>query len=121
MNVERLKDAGVEYDRGVKRFMGRAHLYEKTLSKFTSDTTFSRMREAYASGDRERLLADVHEFKGMCGNIALPPLYEAADEMVRLLRSGACTDEALAAVYGRLETEYHTVHEAVLAAMEDSL
>lgn len=120
MNADILRSAGVDYDRGVNRFMGRAHLYEKTLSKFAKDTTFSRVRAAYLAGDREQLLADAHELKGMCGNIALTPLYEAANALVQLLRSGACTQADLDAAYGRLEKEYHIVYEAVLAALEDA-
>ena len=119
MNAERLTAAGVDYERGVKRFLGRAPLYEKTLRKFAADTTFSRIRAAYEQGDRDALFAAAHEFKGMCGNIALTSLYESADALVRLLRGGACAPAELDAAFARLDREYHTVHEAVLAAMEE--
>ena len=119
MNAAILKAAGIDYDRGVKRFVGRAHLYEKALRKFPKDDTFSRIRAAYEAGDKEGLFAGVHEFKGMCGNIALTSLYEAADAMVQLLRDGAYAEAELAAAYGALQTEYHIVQEAVLAAAEE--
>ena len=121
MNAEILKRAGIDYDRGVKRFVGRAHLYEKALSKFPKDSTFSRIRAAYAAGDKEQLFASVHECKGMCGNIALTSLYETADTMVQMLRGGAYSETELAAAYEKLEREYHVVYDAVLAAMEETL
>ena len=119
MNVALLKNAGVDYDRGVKRFAGRAQLYERTLGKFQRDGTFARIRAAFEAGDRETLLASAHEFKGMCGNIALPTLYEGADALVRMLRAGGYSEEALAGAYSRLAADYQTVYRAVCAAAED--
>ncbi len=121
MNAEILKNAGIDYDRGVKRFMGRAHLYEKTLAKFMRDTAFSRIQAAYEAGDMEQMRAAAHEFKGMCGNIALSTLYDMSHALVELLRSEAGKPAEVAAAYGKLEREYHAVREAVLAAMEESV
>lgn len=118
MNSEILKNAGIDYDSGVKRFVGRAHLYEKSLSKFTRDTTFSRISAAFASGDKEQLLAAAHEFKGMCGNIGLTSLYTAADAVVQLLRASADRTAELESAYALLDAEYHKIFNAVTAAME---
>ena len=121
MNAEILKNAGIDYDFGVKRFVGRAHLYEKSLSKFAKDTTFSRIRAAYAADDRDGLLASAHEFKGMCGNIGLTSLYEASNAIVQMLRGESLSPEELTAAYERLCETYTTIHDAVVASMEETV
>lgn len=121
MNADILRCGGIDYDRGVKRFAGRVHLFEKALTKFTRDATFSRLRAAFEAGDRAALFACAHEFKGMCGNIGLDSLYEAAGAMVNSLRGDAVSEEQLAAAYEALANEYHTVYGAVIAAMEGAL
>ena len=118
MNTEILKNAGIDFDSGVKRFVGRTQLYEKALLKFTRDTTFERIRAAGESGDRKQLLANAHEFKGMCGNVGLTSLYTAADSLVRLLRGDAPDAAEVDASCALLENEYHKIYEAVCAAME---
>lgn len=120
MNADKLQKAGIDYNRGVKRFMGRAHLYEKALSKFPKDGAFARIRAAHEANDVEQLLASAHEFKGMCGNIALPALYDASDALVTLLRGGAFSPADLDAAYMHLEKEYRAANEAILAAMEEA-
>ena len=121
MNAEILKGAGIDYDFGVKRFAGRAQLFEKAMSKFPKDGAFFRIRAAYEAGDEERLLAGAHEFKGMCGNIGLTSLYEASDALIRLLRGGGYSPDELSAAYELLEGRYETVYNAVIAAMEDTI
>lgn len=118
MNVQGLKEAGIDYDRGVKRFVGRANLYEKALSKFPKDGTFERIRAAYEADDAQALLASAHELKGMCGNIAMTGLYEAADALVSLLRGGEASPAAVNAAYETLKMRYQTAYEAIVAAME---
>lgn len=119
MRADILKSAGIDYDGGVKRFMGRAALYEKVLAKFPKDLTFSRIKNDMCSGDTEKLLMDTHELKGMCGNISLPDLFSAAEDMVNLLRRGEYEQSDLDASFARLEANYIKVYEAVLSAMED--
>lgn len=119
MNAEILRAAGIDYAYGVKRFAGRAQLFEKALTKFPKDSTFARIRAAYAADDRDALLASAHEFKGMCGNIGLTSLYESADAIVQMLRGDAFTDEALSAAYGLLAERYQTVYDAVVASLEE--
>lgn len=119
MNAEILEKAGIDYDKGVKRFLGNALIYEKVLSKFPKDPTFDRVRADYEANDREALLADAHEFKGMCGNIAINRAYEAADALVKLLR-GQHSKSDIDLAYSRLEAEYNLAREAVLASSEVS-
>lgn len=120
MNIEILKNAGIDYEGGVKRFMGREQLYMKTLSKFPKNDTMDRIRLDFAAQDRDALLRDVHEFKGMCGNMSMISLTRTADAIVTMLRSDGdgATDANLVAAMDALEQEYTTVKEAILAVAE---
>lgn len=118
MNIEILKNAGIDYDSGVKRFMGRAPLYLKTLAKFPKDGTMGRIQADYQAGDLAALLLDVHEFKGMCGNMSMTRLAHTADGIVSMLRAGTEAAVELDEAMARLETEYAAVNAAVLTAME---
>ena len=120
MNIEMLKNAGIDYDGGVKRFMGRAHLYTKTLSKFPGDGTIGRIREDYINGDLTALLQDAHEFKGMCGNMSITHLAHTADRIVSMLRADTVDSAGLEAAMKSLNTEYTAVKDAILMAMEVS-
>lgn len=120
MNIEALKNAGIDYDGGVKRFMGRAQLYTKTLSKFPGDDTMVRIRRDYKAGDLAALLQDVHEFKGMCGNMSMTRLAHTADVMVTMLRSETIDIAGLETAMESLNTEYTAVRDAILIAAEVS-
>lgn len=119
MQTERLRQGGIDYDDGVRRFMGRADLYERLLAKFPGDGTFERIQEDYRKNDMERLLGDVHELKGLSGNIALTRLYGSADQLVALLRGGSVAQAELTAAYELLGRDYAAANEAILAAMEE--
>ncbi len=118
MKRDILVAAGIDYDSGVRRFAGRASLYEKSLSRFPGEGTFQRIRADYQSGDRPQLLLDVHEFKGMCGNIAVSGLYDASEAMLSLLRAEPCAQEELDSAYTLLAAGYAKAVAAVRAAME---
>ena len=120
MNSEILKNAGIDYDGGVKRFMGRAQLYTKTLSKFPRDGAMGRIREDYKAGDFAALLRDAHEFKGMCGNMSMTHLACTADVIVSMLRAETMDIAGLATAMESLNNEYTAAKDAVLAAMEVS-
>ena len=114
-----MSKAGIDYEQGVKRFLGRSALYDKTLGRFLKDGAFSRIRADFESGDKAALLADAHEFKGMCGNIAMPSLYESSSALVALLRREDCGEDELASAYERLDADYEAARAAITAAMEE--
>ena len=119
MNTDVLIKAGIDYEGGVKRFMGRKALYEKLLNKFPKDTTFARIREDYENLDMDGLLRDAHEFKGMCGNVSLPGLFSAAERLVALLRREGFSPDELKDAYDALASGYDAVMKAIAVATED--
>lgn len=121
MISDTLKNAGIDYDDGVKRFMGRADLYIKTLSKFPKNDTMERVRADYAARDNDALLRDAHELKGMCGNMSMTLVFRAADAVVALLRGGGFSDGDLSAAMSVLNAAYDAAKAAVSAVAEASL
>lgn len=83
-----LKNAGVDTEGTIQRFMGNAGLYRTILTKFLEDGTYAEIAPAFAAGDGEKSLTSVHTLKGVAGNLGFTRLYEACSETVRLLRAG---------------------------------
>ena len=79
---------GVDYGKGLERFMGNVALYHKFLGKFLDDTSFSQFQADFTAGDMEKAGKSVHTLKGTAGNLSLMRLYTAADETVQAIRAG---------------------------------
>ncbi|MDD4076280.1 MAG: Hpt domain-containing protein [Eubacteriales bacterium] len=118
MNVEMLKSAGIDYDRAVKRFMGKAHIYEKVLGDFLDDTALDLAIEAYNGGDKQGLFECAHEMKGVSGNMDMTDLYRVACELVELLREGTVPNDALEAAFLSFQSAYLDAKTAIRQAME---
>ena len=74
---------GVDYGKGLERFMGNVALYHKFLGKFLDDKSFSQFQADFTAGDMEKAGKSVHTLKGTAGNLSLMRLYTAADETVQ--------------------------------------
>ncbi len=118
MNVEILKSADIDYDRAVKRFMGKAHIYEKVLGDFLDDTALELALAAYDAGDMQGLFECAHEIKGVSGNMDMTRLYRAACDLVELLREGAVSDDARKAAFLSFQAAYLDAKRAIRKAME---
>lgn len=87
MDVQKLKDAGIDVDGALERFMGNQALMEKFLKKFPADTNFAKLEEAIRQGNKEDALAASHTLKGVCGNLSMQTMFELMTEQVRLFRA----------------------------------
>ncbi|MDO5111544.1 MAG: Hpt domain-containing protein [Clostridia bacterium] len=119
MNVEILKNAGIDYDHAVKRFMGKASIYEKVLGDFLNDTALDRALVAFDAGDTQGLFSCAHEIKGVSGNMDITRLYDATCELVELLRGGKFSDDALKAAFLSFQSAYMNAKMAVWEAMQE--
>lgn len=88
MNTEMLTDAGVNYAEGVKRFAGKAAIYEKFLKRYGDDPTFGELEAAMQREDYETAFRSAHTLKGVAGNLSIKPLYDMLYEFVECLRNG---------------------------------
>ena len=98
-----LKDAGIDCDAGLERFMKDAELYEAVLSAFAADDIVERARAAFDGRNTDMLLRVIHEAKGASGNAGMDAVYTLSAETVAMLRKADFTEEALAESYLRFE------------------
>lgn len=119
MNIQILKDAGVDIDDVMKRFMNDTGFYEMVLGSFLKDTVFERAQNAYINGDTQELIRAVHDAKGSCGNMGFTDIFNNANAILGLLRNTeqAYTKEELFKAFSDFETAYKKMVTAVTAAI----
>ena len=116
MNKELLASAGIDYDEGVRRFMGNALLFEKMLCKFLTDQSFSEAQKSFESCEWQSFMRNVHTLKGLSGNLSINVIYHTASQIVSLLRADDI--EGAKALFPSLEEEYGAVSKAIGLAAE---
>ena len=117
INAERLSQAGIDYDAGMRRFLNDAELYEAVLTAFVDEDILERAEAAYRAGDRDGLFRVIHEAKGSGGNAGLDDVYAEASALVLLLRGNACTAGELTDAYERFVRAYTAARDGILAAL----
>lgn len=88
MDENRLREAGVDYDAALARFVGNRDIYEKYLKKLLTDTHTLEAEAALSAGDYEEVLEQTHALKGLAGTLGLKGLYEMSAGIVKDLRGG---------------------------------
>lgn len=86
MDEVTLRQAGIDYDAALARFVGKKTIYEKYLMKFLEDTRAQDALKAYEQKDYDELFEHTHALKGVAGTLGLTGLYDAASEIVNDLR-----------------------------------
>ncbi len=86
MNREKLEAAGIDYDVAVERFAGRDDLYEKYLTRFSTDTHMENATRYFGEQDYNHVLEEVHALKGITGTLGMEQLYHACQEVVDNIR-----------------------------------
>ena len=106
-----LRDAGIDVEDALERFMGNETLMVKFLLRFPGDENFPRLKKALAEGDAGAAFTAAHTLKGVAGNLSMEELFRQVSPLVEDLRS-----ENLTAAAGRmpaLEKTYARVLEAL--------
>lgn len=111
MNNEKLQEAGIDWEDGVRRCAGRADLYERLLGMFVQDENYAQSLAAFEGGDWESLFSHMHEIKGMSSNLSMTELNAHAAEIVALLR--AQQYDGIAPVMEQLKDSHAKVIEAI--------
>lgn len=84
-----LKALGVDVDEGLDRVMGDMDLYSMTLGMFVDAVMAKPIQLAeFDAADLAELTGRVHTLKGVTGNLAITPLFNAYTEILGLLRAG---------------------------------
>lgn len=88
MDENRLREAGVDYDAALARFVGNRDIYERYLEKLLTDTHTIEAETALSAGDYEEVLEQTHALKGLAGTLGMKGLYEISTDIVKDLRDG---------------------------------
>lgn len=84
--IEELKEAGINTDEALKRFMNNEALYEKMLRKLPNSMNGKQVLEKIDADDVNGAIETAHTLKGVLGNLSITPLFEAYTDIVTLLR-----------------------------------
>lgn len=109
-----LRQAGIDYDTALARFVGKRAIYEKYLLKFLEDTHTQDAMKAYEQQNFEELLEQTHALKGVAGTLGMTDLYDVAAEIVQDLR---CDNrEGLGEKMARMLVEQKRLSEIIAGA-----
>ncbi|MDD3170067.1 MAG: Hpt domain-containing protein [Eubacteriales bacterium] len=112
MNIEKLKEAGIDYEAGLKRFANKSALYEKYLTKFFLDTSFADLGTYIAEKNTMEAFKCAHTLKGLSGNLSITSFYKLISVMVEELRNSNV--ESVDEMYDQLAKIYDSVRVSVL-------
>lgn len=117
MNIDILKNAGIDYDSGYERFSGLDAVYQKFLRMFPEDSSYRETVEAIKNNNIEKAFSSAHTLKGTSGNLSLSELYRTASLLVEDLRNKK-TDN-LTELLDNVTKAYEKVVKAIKEASAD--
>lgn len=86
--LQELRDAGVNTETALKRFMNNVSLMERLLKKFLDDKSYAALTAALDAGETEEAFKAAHTLKGVCGNLSFDNLFSIVSEQTEVLRAG---------------------------------
>lgn len=86
MDQEKLMELGINYDAGLRRFAGKASIYEKYLKQFIEDPNFSKLKDEMQKEAYEEAFKTAHALKGVIGTLSIERLFSIVSELVEALR-----------------------------------
>ena len=87
LSMETLKDYGVKTNQGLERCCNMEAFYFKMITASVNDGNFEKLGKALEANDLQEAFEAAHALKGIAGNLALDPLYDAVCDIVEPLRS----------------------------------
>ena len=105
LSMETLKEYGVKTNQGLERCCNMEAFYFKMITASVSDANFEKLGKALEANDLQEAFEAAHALKGIAGNLALDPLYDAVCDIVEPLRS-------------KTEMDYSEKYKKVMEARE---
>ena len=87
ITIEELRALGADVESGLSRCVGNEALYLKLVGMGLGDAKFEELGAALNAGNLDKAFELCHALKGVIGNLALTPLYEALSDMTEKLRA----------------------------------
>lgn len=116
MNFDLLKNAGIDAEDAVKRFMGNESLYAKMLRKFLDDENYENLVRAIPEKNESGALTASHTLKGLCGNLSMNELFRLFSEQVALFRADKW--EEACAMMPEISENYTKITNTIKAWLE---
>ena len=96
-----------------------ARLIERFIVKFLDDDSYSKLCSAMQDGNREEAFRAAHTLKGVCGNLSIAKLYDAASALTELLRPETdAMPEGAQALMEHVEQRYEQAAKVIRAYAE---
>ena len=92
ITLEDLKANGTDTETGLARCLGKEDLYLKLVNMGLGDTKFEELGTALEAEDLQKSFELCHALKGVIGNLAITPLYDALSQMTEKLRNMESVD-----------------------------
>ena len=115
MDLEALKNAGIDCENGIRRFAGNEALYGKYLRQFLQD---GHLQDGFAAMERKDpagMFEAVHAFKSIVGTLGMTELFTRCSAVVEALRAGK-TDN-LPELMRQTKEEYERIYTVVKREM----
>ena len=87
----------MDYDTALGRLGGKVTLYIRLLQQFLDSDYYSKLEEAFSSGDNEKFNVMAHSVKGVSSNLSLMEVYSYCVKFEENIQSGADSTEDMAA------------------------
>lgn len=84
---QKMKEAGIDIETGLRRFSGKEPLYRKYLLKFFDDTHYQEALAAISVKNYKGVLEAAHPLKGIAGTLGCMDLFSTCDQVVQAIRS----------------------------------
>ncbi len=92
ITIDNLKEYGANVDEGMARCMGNEALYLRLVTTIPAQANFDKLASSIEARDLDAAFDAAHALKGVTGNLALTPLYQAIFDITELLRARTDTD-----------------------------
>ena len=92
ITIEELNNLGADVETGLSRCVGNEALYLKLIGMGLGDSKFEELGAALGADDQGKAFELCHALKGVIGNLAITPLFDALSSMTEKLRNRESAD-----------------------------
>jgi hypothetical protein len=87
LTIDKMNELGAKTSEGLGRCLNNEAFYLNLVKMGLNDEGFSKLEEVLKSNDIEKGFEIAHALKGVLGNLALTPVYDAICEITEELRA----------------------------------
>lgn len=110
-----LDKMGVNTKQALDRFMGNEGLFLSFVGQLPEKLNLDRLIRLLEEEDEEGFYMDVHNLKGLAGNLSIEPIYDCAQAILVEFRSSQFRNKKkLAALVGEVREESQALSRLIL-------